>query len=239
MGSVRISILAASAALTVSAFAIAGPPVVNVDVSVDASNTNFTPAGAGTATFGVYNFVGSGIGAGHITTWNFNATNSTEASPVFVSGAFTFTNTSNATQVYDIWVTLDTTAAGTSSLVGGSVAGGLTADFDGGTLSSIGQTPLWSAYLGNTAVGNLLPGPLSVSAVAFDSASIGSDAFGMPIPWQVGPALGTSMKIRLQFNLTAGDQASFTSVFVLEVVPAPAGFALLGLVGLTGRRRRD
>jgi MYXO-CTERM domain-containing protein len=47
----------------------------------------------------------------------------------------------------------------------------------------------------------------------------------------------TNIAIRLAFTITAGDSASFTSLFV--VVPAPAGaFAMLGLVGLAGGRRR-
>jgi hypothetical protein len=239
MGSARISILAAATAIAVSAFATAGPPVVSLDVSVDGNNTPFAPAGAATSSAGVYNYVGSGLGVGHITTWNFNATNSTETSPVFVSGNFTFTNTSNATQAYDVLVTLFTTPAGTSSLLGGSVAAGLTADFDGGTFTSMPNTPVWMASVDGNTVGSLLPAPISVTAGAFESKAVGSGAFGMPIPSQAGPALGNTMSIRLRFNLTAGDQASFTSVFVLEVVPAPAaGLAMFGLVGLTGRRRR-
>jgi MYXO-CTERM domain-containing protein len=42
----------------------------------------------------------------------------------------------------------------------------------------------------------------------------------------------------LAFTITAGDSASFTSLFV--VVPAPAGaVAMIGLLGLGGRRRRN
>lgn len=239
MGSARIASLAAVAALSVSAFAMAGnPPLVSIDVTVDGNNTPFAPGGTNTATTGVYNYIGSGIGAGHITTWNFNATNSAETSPAFVSGNFTFTNTSALIQVYDVLVTLFTSPAGPSSLIGGSVAGGLTANEDGGVLSTLPQTPLWTAYIDGNAQASLIPFGVA-AAGPFDSATLGSDAFGIPIPSQPGPALGSTMQIRLQFALTPGDQASFTSVFVLQVVPAPAGLALLGLAGLTGRRRRD
>jgi hypothetical protein len=236
MGSARIASFAAIAALAVSALALAGPPGASLIV-----NGNNEPIGAGTATAapGVYNWIGSDIGAGYITTWNFNGANSNETSPVFLSGNFTFTNTGLVTTFFDVFVNLETFPIGrTSSLVGGSVAAGLTADGDGGTLSSLGETPVWTSYVDAAQIAALLPGPISTSAGPFGSATLGSDQFGVPIPSMVGPALGNSMTIRLRFSLTAGDQASFTSVFVLQSVPAPAGLALLGLAGLTGRRRR-
>ena len=42
---------------------VAGPPVVGIDVPVDGNNTPFLPGGVATAQPGVYNFVGSGLGA--------------------------------------------------------------------------------------------------------------------------------------------------------------------------------
>lgn len=244
MVSARNTTLAMAAALAVSAFATAGPPTVGIDVNIDGTPNPFAPGNiTGPFGSGVYNFVGNGnAGLGNLTTWNFNATNSTEVNGglVFVSGNFTFENTSNATQVYDVLVTLATTPAGTSSKLGGSVAGGLTADFDGGTLSrNSDNDPLWTAAIDGNEVGHLLANMAPVTAAPFDSNQTGGDAFGMPIPSLAGPALGNEMTIRLRFELTAGDQASFTSVFVLEVVPAPAaGLAFIGLAGLTSRRRR-
>ena len=51
----------------------------------------------------------------------------------------------------------------------------------------------------------------------------------------------TDIAIQIKFTLTPGDQASFTSVFVVEPVPEPTtiGLVSLGLAGLAlaGRRR--
>ncbi|MBX3354200.1 MAG: hypothetical protein KF724_00705 [Phycisphaeraceae bacterium] len=240
MGSVRIASLAALTAASVSAFAAAGtPPVVNVDVNVNGNNTNYLPAGTATAFTGVYNFVGSGAGVSHLTSWNFNATNNLETSPAFVSGNFTFVNTSAGLADFDVLITLDTSPQGPFTLIGGSVSGGLTADFDGGFFSSTGGAPIWTSYIDGVFQASLLNLAGPVTANPFDSVNIGADFFGDPIPDMVGPALGNAMQIRFRFTLGAGDQASFTSVFVAEVVPAPAGLALLGLAGFAGRRRRN
>jgi len=65
-------------------------------------------------------------------------------------------------------------------------------------------------------------------------------AFGTPIPSAPGPAALASIGINLEFTLTPGDSASFTSIFVVEPIPEPNTFALvaLGLVGLAARRGR-
>lgn len=235
----RFTTLAVAVTLAIPAVALAAPPSVTINFDVDGNLFVANPTGTGT--FGVYNFAGSTTGfvTDYHAGWNFNATNSVESGPLeFLSGNFTFTNLTGSAQVYDVLVTLATTPDGPSSLVGGSVAGGLTGDAGGGSFATIGSAPVWTAFVGATQVGALLSGPFSVLAPAFGSTPIGSGAFGTPIPSQVGPALGTSLSINFQFELGAGDQASFTSVFVLNVVPAPSALALLGLAGFVGRRRR-
>jgi len=225
--------------LAVSTVALAAPPTVTINFDVDGNLFVANPVGSGT--FGTYNFTGSTTGfvTDYHAGWNFNATNSVESGPLeFLSGNFTFTNLTGAAQVYDVLVTLGTTPDGPSSFVGGSVAGGLTGDAGGGSFSTVGSAPVWTAFVGATQVGSLLGGPFSVLAPSFGSTPIGSGSFGTPIPAQAGPGLGTSMSINFQFELGAGDQASFTSVFVLNVVPAPSAMALLGLAGLTRRRRK-
>lgn len=236
MGSVRIVVSSVAAALGVSATAIAAPPVA-ISVDVDGNPYNYAPVGTPTAFTGVYNYLGSDFQGTWLTTWDFNATDSTAVSLVYISGSFTFQNLSLATQVYDVFVDLTTYGSLLpSSLMGGSVGAGLTTDLDGGFLKVWDAvTPMWSAYVDNTEVHGLLLGT-NLSAGPVDSAST-SEAFGMPIPNMPGPALGTSLGIRFRFELSAGEQASFTSVFVLKPIPAPAGIALLGLAGFCRRRR--
>jgi hypothetical protein len=88
---------------------------------------------------------------------------------------------------------------------------------------------------GNLA-GSLLVGA-SASAGSFLSQTIGPDSFGSPIPSLPYGAVSQNIAIRLAFTLTAGDSASFTSLFV--VVPAPGAMAVaaLGLIAGRGRRR--
>jgi hypothetical protein len=162
----------------------------------------------------------------------------------FIVGNLVVTNTSNATQTFFLDVSLPINVALASSLVGGSITGTVTdLNGDGATVSAVGANDaIYRAFTdvapdfstGNLA-GSLLVGS-SASAGAFLSQTIGPDTFGGPIPSQPYGAVNTNIAIRLQFTLTAGDSASFTSLFV--VVPAPGALAVAGFGLLAGRRRR-
>jgi hypothetical protein len=112
---------------------------------------------------------------------------------------------------------------------------------DGATVSAATGSALYTALIDGASVQALYAAPQSFSSGAFLSGNIPNTAFGTPIPSQAGPPVASSIGIRLDFLLTPGDSASFTSNFVV-VVPEP-GTALLfgaGLVGLglLGSRRR-
>lgn len=183
---------------------------------------------------GVFNFQDSLFDIGYSLSWDVNA----KADP-FITGSFVFVNTSGADISFDLLVTLPVNPAVLpTSLMGGSVAGGLTTDFDGGTLSSFGSDPVWSALVDGNVVATLLDDPFAVTNMGFGSVGIAPEAFGMPIPSMAGPAVNDTIGIRLKFVLSSGDQASFSTVFIVEPIPAPAGLAVLGMVGLLGGRRR-
>lgn len=199
-----------------------GPPLV------------FNPAGVDVGK-GVWNYQGDLFDLDYQLGWDLNA----KADP-FVSGNIVLVNTGLVTQTYSLTITLPINpAVAPGSLIGGSVGGSLTTDFDGGTLSGIGNNPVWEALIDGQVVKGLLGGnPFSVSNPGFGSAGIGPEAFGIPIPSEAGPSAFQSIGIRFTFSLTPGDQVSFSSVFVVQAVPAPAGLALLGLAGFAGGRRR-
>lgn len=162
----------------------------------------------------------------------------------FIVGNLVVTNTSNSTQTFFLDVSLPINVALASSLVGGSITGTVTdLNGDGATVAAVGANDaIYRAYTdvapdfstGNLA-GSLLVGS-SATAGAFLSQAIGPDTFGGPIPAQPYGAVNTNIAIRLAFTLTAGDSASFTSLFV--VVPAPGVLAVAGAGLLAGRRRR-
>lgn len=72
----------------------------------------------------------------------------------------------------------------------------------------------------------------SLAAGAWDSNSI-SESLGFLTIGNV-----YDMSAQYAFNLSANDQASGTSVWVTQEIPAPGALALLGLAGFAARRRR-
>jgi hypothetical protein len=162
----------------------------------------------------------------------------------FIVGNLVVTNTSNTTQTFFLDVALPINSPLAATLIGGSITGTVTdLNGDGATVSSLPQGgPIYTALtdvdggFNGSVAGTLLAGA-SASTGAFQSATIGPDSFGSPIPSLPYGAVNTNIAIRLAFTLTAGDSASFTSLFV--VIPAPgAAVAMFGLLGIGSRRRR-
>jgi hypothetical protein len=164
-----------------------------------------------------------------------------------VSSNYTITNNTLTTNNYSVLITMPISPQILSgSKTGGSVQAGVTDNNgDGATLGQSGVLPLYTALIDGVAYQSLLPpGPTSVTVGSFLSGTLGPGQFGLPIPSQPGPNVLTSIGIRLDFSLTAGDSATFSSVFVVEPVPEPASIVLgscgLALVmGAAIRRRRS
>jgi hypothetical protein len=242
MNSLR-SLAAACAAIgaTVST-ALAGGPAISLLMSANGQSAALSLTGNPTSTPDVFNYAGSAAAesGGWIAAWNFNAANAGTDEGLdhaFTAGNFVVVNTSNSTVAFDFVVSMPIAFTG-PGLYGGSVSASLTTQ-GAGSFLDVGGAPVWTATTGGQAIATLLGGPVAVSRTTAGSSSVGSDSFGEPIPSMPGPNFAGDLTIRLQFTLTAGASASFTSVLVGQV-PAPGAAVLLGLAGLVGpgRRRR-
>lgn len=224
--------LAAAAAMT----AVADGPTVTLGITADGNAQSQNLIGSSTATPDVYNYQGSvldGAGAWQIN-WNFNASNNQGGTKAFTAGNYVIQNLTAQAIEFELTVSLPVALLG-STLYGGSVSGGLTTQGEGFISSLTG--PLWTGSTGASVIGTLFNAPFLVSRTEAGSSSLGSDAFGTPIPSLPGPDLGSDLSITFRFLLGGNSSASFTSVFVAQI-PAPGAVALLGLAGFTARGRR-
>lgn len=158
---------------------------------------------------------------------------------------FSFFNNTAATQTFNVVVTLPVTPWANGTLLGASIGASVTDTSGNGNavLSAAGATPIFQGYtdwtgVGDSAVMSLFDAPFSLPVAITGGTSIDSDIAGLPVGLPGPMAVTTNIAIELNFDLTAGDRASFTGAFLVEYVPAPAGaLAFVGL-GFLGRRRR-
>lgn len=165
-----------------------------------------------------------------------------DSDPV-INGVIAVTNLGAVTQQYTLIFNLPIAPAiPGATLIGGSVQGGATDNNGNGvTLSTAGPgTALYTARIDGTDVQSLYLHSQSFSTAApFGSINVPALSFGAPIPSQIGPAALVNIGIRLDFLLTPGDSATFSSNFVVQPVPVPAAVWLFGsALGLMGWMRR-
>jgi hypothetical protein len=188
----------------------------------------FTCSGSGVQIGGSYGLT--------MDSWSLNL----DTDPV-INGVISVTNNGNVTQQFTMIFTLGVGPMGPSTLMGGSIQGGATDNTGNGvSLTTAAGSAFYTALIDGVPVQTLYGNPQNFSAGAFLSVNVPSLAFGTPIPSMPGPAVNNHIRIRLDFLLTPGDSASFTSNFVVLPIPEPGTAALLafGLVGLALRRRR-
>jgi len=189
----------------------------------------------------VSTYNGSTTKSGTKYAWNITA----DPDP-FVSSNYAITNNTLTKNNYSVTITLPIIAIPGATVTGGSVQGGVTDNNgDGATLGQSGALPIYMSLIDGKNWQPLLPpGPTSLTVGSFLSGTLGPASFGLPIPSLPGPAALTSIGIRLDFSLTPGDSATFSSVFVVNPIPEPTtmalgsmGFALV-VGGACYRRRR-
>jgi hypothetical protein len=144
----------------------------------------------------------------------------------------------------DITATSPVVPQGPSTILGGSV--GLTLTNNGGgpasaTASTSSGISIYTAMIDGLPVGNpvttLLDDPYTLTEPLFLGTETASADFGIPFPGSAisGPAVSSTIGIRIRFILSPGDSLGVTSVFYVEAdAPEPAligvGALLAGLV---------
>jgi hypothetical protein len=179
------------------------------------------------------------VGDLRLDTWNMTF----DPDPV-VTGITSVTNVGLVVQQFTLTFTLPVAPVLPSSLMGGSIQGGVTdntLNSSNAVLSTVLGSSFYTALIDGVSVQTLYNHTSTVTA-PFDggSANLAAASFGLPGVTLPGPAANASIGIRLDFTLTPGDSASFTSNFFVIPVPEPGTGLLLafGLGALALRRRR-
>jgi hypothetical protein len=172
--------------------------------------------------------------------WSLSSWNMTLDPDPIVDANTVVRNMTGSTQTFFLNVVLPITVVkGPPLVISGSIQGGVTDTNGSGsaTLSSAGVA-IYSAAIDGTVVKTLLNHPSSVTATGAFQSNGFSPSPGFSTLILPGNTATTNIAIRLRFNLTAGDSASFTSVFNVVPEPSTAVLAGLGLLGLLVAGRR-
>lgn len=177
---------------------------------------------------------------GSHTTSNWSATWDMFLDPdPFVSSNFSITNNSGILQTFTVTTTTPTIPLAGPTTITGSISGfvgdgnGMVDQFgNGGTVRTQGGLPFYEALVDGNDTRSLYSSPQTHTAPLGLTMGIPAQNF----VGEVGPPLIGSIGIRNHFELTPGDNAGFTSTFL--IVPAPASLGLFGVLGLAAIRRR-
>lgn len=227
-----LAALAACAATGSHALASFVPAQLTFDILSSAGSASPTDTATQIAP-GVWAHTGGWAASGASIEWSSNTVgwNGTTGYG-FMNSNVVFRNLTSTAQTFSFIASMDGSASGTSVL-GGSVGGQfVNASESLGILSSSG--PMWSAMIDGLTVNNQYDNALFF-AQPYQVASLGNRNFSNQNNFG---AIASAVSIRYSFTLSAGGEASFTSNFHFQVIPAPAAAAMLCLAPILGSRRR-
>ena len=198
--------------------------------------------------------LGTGVAVGDVTVWELDSPLAIDGIMLdnwdaqfkedpYVTNNLNVTNTTGSTQTFIATVLLTIPAFSYGSAINSSV--GVTAtDSNGNNIllfANNGSTPLFQGTVNGTAMLPLDPSglPLTTASctVPFPGCTA-TDSAGTAFQ-ALAPGVATQIGITLTFDLSPGDSAGLTSRF--EIIPEPGTAMLLGLglLVLSGARRRN
>jgi len=174
--------------------------------------------------------------------FNNGVAGAADANPSFVTANIVVTNNDVNPQTFSLLMTLPVNRVLRFPAERGSIVGTVT-DLTGNnaTVSAPAGSRIYTPQIDGApeAPGFLMGGGFSTTTpFPFSSAVVGPQQFGNPTKVPATQPVDVSIGIFLQFVLTPGDSASFTSIYEVNKVPGPGGLALLAALGLIRRRRR-
>ena len=191
---------------------------------------NVTQTGDVTSTMGTF----SGEMMDATPVWDYSWNLMSDPDP-FISGNFTVTNTSSMMQTFDITFGLPISPSFTNGYMTGSLSASyVDANNDGTAMLNLNT---WEGLIDGTSQMSLSPFVGSCMGGPGCFVSIGEVTEGPTL--YTGDANNT-IGIHMNFGLSAGDSATFNTLFDVTPVPVPAAVWLFGsgLIGLAGFARR-
>lgn len=235
----RLAAAVCACAIVASAHADAPPMTLVVNAGSVGKQVNLNPNTVTTGGIGYYFGSVSGTDGSWQVDYSFSAASS--AHTAAQSGSLIIRNLSSSELTFGVVLSLPIAAApAQTGLYNGSLSGSLTTQSGGGYISSVESMSLWMASSEGLPVASLFPAPVSISRSSAGSTSFGSQSFGGTSPSVPAALFGNNVAIALNFRLSAGSTATFSSALggIGVPVPAPGALALLALSGFVGTRRR-
>lgn len=233
-----VAVATCAGAVCAPALADAPPMTLTVNSGLFGKQVQLTPNSVSGAGVGTY--VGTVTGGGGLWSLNYNFSAASAVQSATQAGTMAITNLSTSELTFNVTLSLPTAAAAEmTGLFNGSLSGALLTS-GGGYLRSVESTPMWLATTDGVQIAPLFTNPVNIVRNTSGSTLMGTQSFGGSQPSLPATDFGSHVAVTLNFILSAGDTASFSSALggVGVPVPAPGALAILASAGLVARRRR-